>query len=420
VGRPLLPAALAILVFVAPAGAGEGGDAPKGPAVPPGNDGAGGSGEKYFGGRRQNPRQDPSRSESLRAEGGEGTEKAVAAGLEWLKRHRTPEGWWDSDGFEKSCRNGKCGGPGGPLYDPGVTGLALLAFLGCGETHKTTRYGPVVRDGLKYLKGIQDDEGCFGPRTSGHFTYNHAIATLAFVDAYGMTQSPLFKEPAQSGVEFILQCQNPYLGWRYGVRPKDNDTSVTGWMVAALHAARSAGLTVDPATFEGARAWLDKVTDPDTGRTGYTNRDNGPARPKELMTAFPAEKSESLTAMAVLARLECGAAVDDPRVAKGVALCLRRPPRWDESDGSIDFYYWYAGTMSVFQVGGEPWKKWNEAMKRALLDSQRRETAYDLAGSWDPVDPWGVDGGRVYSTALAILTLETYYRYPRWAPTKAK
>ena len=32
-------------------------------------------------------------------------------------------------------------------------------------------------------------------------------------------------------------------------------------------------------------------------------------------------------------------------------------------------------------------------------------------GSWDPLDPWGEEGGRVYSTALMVLCLEVYFRY---------
>ena len=33
------------------------------------------------------------------------------------------------------------------------------------------------------------------------------------------------------------------------------------------------------------------------------------------------------------------------------------------------------------------------------------------AGSWDTNDLWGGHGGRVYTTALATLTLEVYYRF---------
>ena len=35
-----------------------------------------------------------------------------------------------------------------------------------------------------------------------------------------------------------------------------------------------------------------------------------------------------------------------------------------------------------------------------------------MHGSWDPqLDPWGVLGGRVYSTAILTLLMEVYFRY---------
>ncbi|MFN9037496.1 MAG: hypothetical protein ACK5YO_14440, partial [Planctomyces sp.] len=33
------------------------------------------------------------------------------------------------------------------------------------------------------------------------------------------------------------------------------------------------------------------------------------------------------------------------------------------------------------------------------------------AGSWDVTDPHGNGGGRIYQTALSVLTLEVYYRH---------
>ena len=73
--------------------------------------------------------------------------------------------------------------------------------------------------------------------------------------------------------------------------------------------------------------------------------------------------------------------------------------------------YWYYGSYAMYQMGGRHWKAWNSAMKRTLLPSQRAQG--HLAGSWDPVGPWGSHGGRVYSTALMVLCLEVYYRYGR-------
>ena len=293
--------------------------------------------------------------------------------------------------------------------------MAILAFEGWGETHKTPRHGAAVRAALTYLKGIQDAEGCFGPRISGHFTYNHAIATVAMAEAYGLTQSPLFKESAQKGVDFIEGTRNPYLAWRYGVRPQDNDTSVTTWMVMALKSARGAGLTISDDAFEGASAWIDKVTEPEFGRVGYTARGNGPARPQELMDRFPAERSESLTAEGMLTRIICGAVWGDEFVRKGADLCSKTLPRWDETDGSIDFYYWYFGSLAMFQMRDDHWRPWCTAVNEAILPHQRGEEDGCARGSWDPVDPWGADGGRVYATALGVMTLDISggFRYRR-------
>ena len=77
-------------------------------------------------------------------------------------------------------------------------------------------------------------------------------------------------------------------------------------------------------------------------------------------------------------------------------------------------YYWYYATLALYQVGREPWRQWNAAMKTAIVDHQRRDTDWCLyRGSWDPVGPWGSDGGRVYATALMAMCLEVYYRYDR-------
>ena len=44
-----------------------------------------------------------------------------------------------------------------------------------------------------------------------------------------------------------------------------------------------------------------------------------------------------------------------------------------------------------------------------MLDNQHRDKERpNLYGSWDPKCAWGEDGGRVYSTAILVLTLEAY------------
>ncbi len=346
--------------------------------------------------------------------GGSKTETAVDLALEWLKNHQSPGGHWDSDGFDEMCKLNKCDGHGEAVYDPGLSGLSLLCFLGAGKTHVAGEYKDTVKNGLRYLKQIQDSEGCFGPRTSQHFQYNHTTAALAMTEAYGVTGSRLFEESAQKGVDFVHASQNPYLAWRYGVRDGDNDTSVTGWAVMVLKSAKMAGLVVDGGAFRGATAWIDKMTEPEFGRVGYQRRGGQPARTTEMTERFPAEQSEALTGVGVLVRIFAG---EDPTksefVQKGADLMLKKPPVWDVDRGTIDFYYWYYATLAMFQVGGNHWDKWNDSMKTSLVANQRTTKGEDEIGSWDPVDPWAAEGGRIYSTAVNCLSLEVYYRYGR-------
>ena len=348
--------------------------------------------------------------------GGLPTEIAVEAGLKWLADHQDikSDGRWDSDGFMKhDPAHDKCDGPGHALYDVGVTGLSLLAFLGANYTDRGThRFARHVSAGLRYLMRSQDDDGCFGTRAADHFMYNHSIASLAMIEAYWMTRNPRYKKPAQDAINFIVRSRNPYLAWRYEPRGGENDTSVTGWMIMALKAGRWAGLEIDPNAFAGARLWIDKMTDPEFGQVGYTEPGGSVGRPEGLQDSFPPEKSQAMTSVGMLSRIFLG---EDPAtsdlIRKGADLCLEVVPKWDETDGSIDMYYWYYGTLAMFQVGGRHWKRWNKAMTRAIVPTQQSTGA--KKGSWDPVGVWGSDGGRVYATATMVLCLEVYYRYDK-------
>ncbi|MCA9320142.1 MAG: terpene cyclase/mutase family protein [Planctomycetes bacterium] len=343
-------------------------------------------------------------------------ERVVDQSLEWLAIHQSRDGSWDSDGFmnQGDPRRGPlCDGKGNALYDVGVSGLALLCFLGAGETHTVGDHKTTVRNALRWLRDQQDAEGCFGSRTLSNFTYNHAIATLAMAEAYAMTKSPLLGKSTEQAVAFALRCQNPYQAWRYGEATGENDSSVTGWMVMALKAARSAGIQIDDRPFEWSLNFIDEMTDEETGRTGYTKRGEPPVREVGMQTEFPSSESESLTAVAITSRIFAG---EDPKESRMIRLGVenlltKKLPVWDPARGSIDMYYWYYATLAMYQYGGDSWAKWNRAMNDAIITKQRSDG--NFAGSWDPKGPWGEAGGRVYSTALMTLCLEVYYRYAR-------
>jgi hypothetical protein len=105
----------------------------------------------------------------------------------------------------------------------------------------------------------------------------------------------------------------------------------------------------------------------------------------------------------------------DPVVRASMDLCLGDLPEWDAKDLKVDFYYWYYATFAMFQFDGpkgQYWNRWNEKIKEALIHKQIAIEKDCRSGSWEPVDRWVSEGGRVYMTAVGALTMEVYYRYP--------
>ncbi len=347
------------------------------------------------------------------------TEICVNRALQWLRRHQDPAGFWDCDGFPARCQQNLCDGKGGALNDVGVTALATLAFLGAGSTTNVGEHRTAVRSALKWLESVQDaEDGCFGAKAGQHFLYGHALATLAMVEGCTLSRAPHLKRPAQRALDFISRARNPYAAWRYACPPDgDNDVSVSGWMLFALFAGRDAGLDVDDGAIRDGLAWVRSMTDAATGRTGYHEKGSLPARESDALERWPAERSESMTACALLLDVFDGADARSADVSRRADLLLARRPAWDETLGAIDYYYWYYGSYATWQLGGRAWDSWQKALLDTVVTHQRQDG--DETGSWDPqVDPWGREGGRVYSTAINALCLEVYYRYDRLFGTR--
>ena len=79
------------------------------------------------------------------------------------------------------------------------------------------------------------------------------------------------------------------------------------------------------------------------------------------------------------------------------------------SPSPTDLYYDYYATQVMYHMGGPRWDRWNKKMRDYLINTQA--TSGHEYGSWWYDDPYSVPGGRLYTTSLAILTLEVYYRY---------
>lgn len=329
-----------------------------------------------------------------------GSESSVNAGLRWLKVQQKPTGAWHAKPVERRWAN------------VGLTGLAVLAFQGAGHTHYKGTYRRTVGSALAYLKSQQGEDGAICFRHEGQRPaqmYLHSIATLALAEAYAMTKDPTLRERTQLAVDFLVEVQrkNPTGGWRYYDTSPDGDASVSGWAVMALRSAKLAGLDVSDRAFERARKFFASVTDKERGHTAYM--------PGQLRT------SAALTAVGLLCHQYLGIHRDDPYIQKASLLINSMKPQWLEASaatlnnfpqthpGANAYYYWYYANLALHQRRDEAWEKWHPQVRELLVKVQEKKGRD--AGSWPPKTRWASVGGRVYSTALAVLTLEIYYRY---------
>lgn len=326
--------------------------------------------------------------------GSDATEKAVAMALKWLAdRQNKQTGAW-------SLAHGP-DNPGRRVQSVNAaTGLALMCFLGAGQTHLEGEYKETVFGGLSFLiRNIKPHNGQLGWYVGGagqgpDDMYSHGIATIALCEAYGMTRDLALLEAAQAGVNFLTYAQNPETGgWHYSPKGR-GDTSIVGWQMMALKSAAMAGISVDINVVRKANFFLDQMAW--DGGTAYHYDFNS--------VNSKAGYNPSCTACALLCRMYSGLPKDNDGLKAIVA-------KFDKSGPSAsNTYYNYYATQVMKQVGGEPWDRWNQKMRDQLLGMQVQSGP--SAGSWYWEDGHSTaEGGRFYTTCMATMILEVYYRY---------
>ncbi|MEM9942702.1 MAG: prenyltransferase/squalene oxidase repeat-containing protein [Planctomycetota bacterium] len=338
------------------------------------------------------------RTEMVRKEGGTlMTEAAVARGLRWLVSVQNENGGWSLEDYRRHDE---------PNNDSDIMGtsLALLPLLGAGQTHEHGTYKRAVGKGLAWLIQNQKRDGDLRAGYQGQAgMYAHGQGAIVLCEALALTGDQKLKGPAQLAIQFIENAQSGDGGWRY--QPKQaGDTSVFGWQMMALQSARAPdmNLNLDESTIKLADYFLDRVSSQAKFR-------NGGVLPKDSTYGYlPGRRATSaMTAEAILCRMYLGWKRDDPRLTQAV--------KWLISDHfpskrERNLYYWYYGTQVMHHYGGRNWEKWNDRMRELLLTTQ--ETRGRYVGSWNPSRfEWGSRGGRIYTTSLAVCTLEVYYRH---------
>ena len=381
-------------------------------------------------------------------------------GLRWLLRHGNEDGSWSAKTCIDHCAttNEPCVRDGDAYctnYDEGLTGLALLCFLGAGFSNESKqtisdkvanrglKLCDKIKDGLMFLKDRQKDDGSFSQQRT--FMYNEALAAMALVENYGLSQNRYWKGPAQKAIDFICRAQRPspngpgLWGWLYASRQEveakrmgtgddpeldaqlyESDVSVTAWCIMALKSAQICGLEVPDENMAGALEFVKWCTDPrGSGLVGYISPD-GAGIPVEG-TGLETYKYHvgTMSSLGMLVRTFVAHDRDDPTLEQSAGVLLKDLPEVYKDKHNLDYYYWYYGSLALNQYdgpdaprrSGKYWDKWEAAMERSLLELQDDHEGTCNQGAWLDPDRWTHYGGPIYNTAINVLTLEVYYRF---------
>jgi hypothetical protein len=337
------------------------------------------------------------------------SEEAVEMGLNWLAKHQFADGGWRFNLEEHPDCDGACRDSGSYDSTTSATGLALLCFLGAGYTHEEGKYQEVVAEGLEYLRGkmqrtsvggdLRDNgNSAFGliesfnrPLRLDDTMYSHGIATLALTEAYAMTNDSSLRDSAEQATRFIVNAQYEDGGWRYAPAGESNgpgDMTVTGWQLMALKSAVLGGIEVPNNVWSQASAFIDTLEIDDGARFTYVVGNRATA---------------ATTAIGILARMIGGAPRESRSLLRGVARIGAQKPYEN------NVYFIYYASQVLHHLGGKFWTKWNAPMREYLIDTQATDGHEE--GSWYFLESHSGPGGRLYTTTMAIMTLEVYYRY---------
>jgi len=274
--------------------------------------------------------------------------RVLAGSLKFLAARQQADGSW-------TLRNG-----GSPV---GMTSYAVLAFLAAGPADDHGLNAQCARHGIDYLSASVREDGSVYRQAFGQFPHNlydQGSATFVLAEAYALTHDDSLRPKVAQAAAFIVSCQDDSGGWKFKpVAAERPDLPVTAVQLAALCAARTAGVEVPRATIDRGVQFILRCRDETTGGFAYMPRGSNPG--------------PSRTAAAVYALQLCGREPLDA-VARGSEYLFHDPTPTQRDEQGLWFAYGrcYAAAAQHLR-GRETWDRWYPPVRAELLRTARHD-----------------------------------------------
>ena len=283
-------------------------------------------------------------------------------GLEFLAENQEETGCWTDNSYGSQ---------------PGVVGMAILAFLARGDDPEFGPYRLHVKRAMNFLLKQQNQETGY----IGSSMYNHGFATLALAEAYGLTNDLRLGPALEKASKLIVSSQksNPKGGWRYSPDSQDADSTISGAQLVALFAARNAGIKVPEEAIEKGKAFLLSCQD-SYGGFGYTAA-SGANLPRSAIGSLILSLAKDTNTDAYRNSVEF----------------LKENSQF--GDQGHQYYSLYYTSQAMFRASPSLWNSWNSQNFKRLQSTQTEK------GSWNG------NYGQTFTTSAALLSLALNYRY---------
>lgn len=312
----------------------------------------------------------------------------IDAGIAWLKQQQHEDGRWV---VEEA-----------PDLTVALTSLAMLTMLGDGSTMRSGAHRKSIKEAAKWLRANQAPDGAFASATGPHM-----LATLAMVEAYYLSSYTLLRRSSQRGLAWLDGRRLPDGGFSATTGAEHSDPALPLWGATLFVVAIDAGLMKREGAYDGLIKWMKDpraLAVPDAGVVGV------PVSPERL-----AEVEFDQAAANAFTRYWLGIADHEAhKESQQAALEHARlwPREWAPGVGrKLSIHEWFCSAYALQQAG-------EEAAAKAIADrlAARQVTEGDERGSWEPIGVYDQAGGRVWTTAMAVLVLEVPFRYGKHLP----